>query len=805
MKPRQLLRRKRILIPGTALAAVLFGWFLLPLFFPLPTTLTDNPSASPVLLDRHGKPLHHLVLPDFTRSSPVSLDEVPADLIACTLAAEDKRFRSHSGIDLLATARAAKDALLHRRSVSGASTVTQQLVKLSSPPAPRTLRTKLREALLARHLEMKWSKDQILAAYLNRLPYGNHRTGPAEAARFYFQKPLADLSLGESALLAGLPQAPSRLDPIKHPQRAIARRGIVLDRLAATYDASRISAALAEELNLRPLPEKPLAPWLPASFDPSSGETRLTLDAALQEDVEAIVREELDKLSTSNLKHAAVVVLDNETREILALVSSGDWRDPNGGQINGALVPRSPGSALKPFTWLLAFEKGGLHPGSIVADIPTRFRTKEGLDAPENYDRSFRGPVTVREALACSLNVPAMRALNDLGGPRPLHQLLLDLGLDTIGPDPAPYGLGLTLGNAPVRLLDLTNAYATLAEGGVHGVVRLWTEDPSSVVSAKKDGRWKIVDGNAKGSSAPQSTIHHLPSTISDPPSSICHLSSAFLIAGILADPVARAPSFGRHGPLELPFSCAAKTGTSSDFRDNWCLGFTGRFTVGVWAGNFDNSPMKSLSGVAGAGPVFHRTMLRLHRDEEPQWIERPPGLVEVALDPLTGKRIVDGRWVMADEKARSTVASSSTIHHLPSTISLLPADRLPLASSPSDRDAKGRVLLDSSYSEWFASEHNRRRSQFALATDRPAELPLRILAPRDGTTYFLDPELPNGGILHLATNLPGEATWSSETLEVTPGGVEALARLKPGSHVLTVTDKRNGGCRDVTIHVEER
>lgn len=779
---RKLLFRKRVLLPGTALAAVLFCWFLLPLLFPLPAALTDNPSASPVLLDRHGKPLHHLVLPDFTRSAPVELDEVPADLIACTLAAEDKRFRSHGGIDLLATARAAKDALVHRRSVSGASTITQQLVKLSSPAAPRTLRTKLREALLARHLEMKWSKDQILTAYLNRLPYGNHRTGPAEAARFYFQKPLADLSLGESALLAGLPQAPSRLDPIKHPQRAAARRGIVLDRLAANYDASRISAARAEALNLRPLPEKPLAPWLPASFDPSSAATttRLSLDASLQQDIEAIVREELDKLSASNLKHAAVVVLDNETREILALVSSGDWRDPDGGQINGALVPRSPGSALKPFTWLLAFEKGGLHPGSIVADIPTRFRTKEGLDAPENYDRTFRGPVTVREALACSLNVPAMRALNDLGGPRPLHRLLLELGLGTIGPDPVPYGLGLTLGNAPVRLLDLANAYATLAEGGVHRGVRLWMED----------GRGEMADGNAKPSAAPASVIHH-------PPSTICHLTSAYLIAGILADPVARAPSFGRRGPLELPFPCAAKTGTSSDFRDNWCLGFTARFTVGVWAGNFDNSPMKGLSGVAGAGPVFHRTMLRLHRDEEPEWLVRPAGLVEVALDPLTGKRMEDGGWQTADGSAKGSDASSPIYH--------LPGDRLPLATSPSDRDAEGRVLLDSSYSEWFASDHNRRRSQFALAVDRPAEFPLRILAPRDGATYLLDPELPNGGILHLATNLPGEASWSCETLEITPGGIEALARLRPGSHVLTATDKRNGGRHDVTIRVEER
>ncbi|MCW1922154.1 transglycosylase domain-containing protein [Luteolibacter arcticus] len=768
------MRRKRVMIPAVLLAAGLFAWFVLPWCVPLPAGLTEVP-ASPVLLDRNGKPLHHLVLPDFTRSAPVSLAEVPADLIACTIAAEDKRFRQHGGIDLLATARAAKDAVLHRRAVSGASTITQQLIKLSSPPAKRDLRTKVREALLARHLEMKWSKDQILVAYLNRLPYGNHRTGPAEAARFYFQKPLADLSLGESALLAGLPQAPSRLNPVKHSARALARRDIVLHRLAKNYDTSRTSAARSEALTLRPLPEKEVAPWLP-SFDSGLPITRAqtTIDVDLQGDLEGIVGEELAKLAGSHIKHAAVVVLDNETREILALVSSGDWNDPNGGQINGALTPRSPGSALKPFTWLLAIEKGGLHPASIVADIPTRFRTKEGLDAPENYDRTFRGPVSVREALACSLNVPAMRALNDIGGVRPLHELLLELGIDTIGSDPTSYGLGLTLGNAPVRLLDLTNAYATLAEGGKHRQARLWMAN----------------EADADSSSA-----------ISLPPSAI----SAFLIADILADPIARAPSFGRAGPLELPFRCAAKTGTSSDFRDNWCLGFTRDFTVGVWAGNFDNSPMKGVSGVAGAGPIFHAAMVRLHRDRKPQWLERPEGLVAVAIDPLTGKRIADGGWQMADEKQPDSTTFPVAIRHLKSPLSLIQSDRLPLFASTTDRDSSGRVLLDSSYAEWFASSYNRRRDVFALAEGMPAEAPLRILAPRHGMTYVLDPELPNGGVLHLATNLPGEVVWSCKTLEVSSGGTEAVAKLKPGSHILIATDKRTGVQHDVTIKVEQR
>lgn len=764
MNVRSRLRRKRVLIPGLSLATGAFVWFLLPLLLPLPPDLTENPAASPILRDRHNRPLRHLVLPDSTRSAPVALDQIPADLIACTLAAEDKRFHSHGGIDLLATLRAIKDALLQRQAASGASTITQQLVKLSSPRAPRTLSTKLREALVARHLEMKWSKDLILTAYLNHLPYGNQRTGPAEAARFYFQKPLGDLSLAECALLAGLPQAPSRLDPLKHPDRARARRSVVLDRVAANYDASRISAARAESIRLRPLPEETLAPWLPGFIETHG---RLTLDADLQHDLEAIVREELDKLSHSNLSHAALVVLDNSSREILALVSSGDWHDPRGGQINGALVPRSPGSALKPFTWLLGFEKAGLHPGSIVADIPTRFRTEEGLDAPENYDRSFRGPVSVREALACSLNVPAMRVLNELGGPRPLHQLLLDLGLDSIGPDPAPYGLGLTLGNAPVRLLDLTNAYATLAESGVHRATRLWIEGE-----------------NATDHATPKSEID-------PPPSIICQPSSAYLIADILADPLARAPSFGRGGPLELPFRCAAKTGTSSDFRDNWCLGFTAEFSVGVWAGNFDNSPMKGLSGVAGAGPIFHRAMLRLHRGRSARWLTRPDGLIDVALDPSTGKNVGE----IGQRKTQGIAAS----------IEAVPNDRIPLTASPADRDTEGRVLLDSSYQEWLGSPHNRRRTEFALAEHRPAEQALRILGPRDGSVCLLDPELPNGGLLHLSSNLPKSTRWSSPTLKVFSGGTEAIARLEPGSHILTATDLRNGHRKQVTIHVKPR
>lgn len=760
MKPFRFLRRKRVALPLALAVVWAIAWFVLPFAVPLPDNLSDTAPVSPVVLDRHGRPIHRLTLADATRAETVSLADLPPDFIACTLAAEDKRFRQHGGVDLLAGMRAIKDLAAHRRVVSGASTITQQLVKISSPPCKRTLAAKLRESLGARRLEMTRSKDEILIDYLNRLDYGNRRVGPTEAARFYFQKPLADLSLAECALLAGLPQAPTRLNPLKRPAAALQRRNLILDRLENASRAAlripdsqlRIALAHNEPLNLRPLRETSAAPWLlsqSATRNPQSA-IATTLDLDLQRDVESIVAEELSALRTANLHHAAVVVLHNPTDEILALVTSGDWRDPRGGQINGTWIPRSPGSTLKPFTYLLGFERAGQFPGSILADVPTRFRTPEGLDLPANFDRTHRGPVSIRTALACSLNVPAMRELNLLGGPTPLHRLLTDLGLTTLGDNPTRDGLGLTIGNAPVRLLELTNAYATLARGGDHLSPRLFSTTP-----AEK------------------------PRGLFDP-------AAAYLIADILADPDARAPSFGRHGPLELPFRCAVKTGTSSDFHDNWCIGFTRDFTVGVWAGNFDQTPLGGLSGVAGAGPIFHRTMVRLHRDQAPAWFEPPLGISTIRIDPRTGHRLTDP----GDPRGKTEWC---------------PETSLPLFASPADYASDGKALLDASFGEWFASSANLRRQDFALAADRPASEPLKILAPVDGVVCLLDPELPSGGkTLRLASNLPGITRWSSPTLVLDSTGSEPIARLVPGTHVLAATDPRDGTIRQVTIHVRE-
>jgi penicillin-binding protein 1C len=720
---------------------------VLPFAYQLPPGLAVRPVASPVLLDRHGEPIRHLTSEDFTRAAPVKLSQIPPRLLDCTLAAEDKRFFSHHGIDIFATIRSATDFLQNRRVVSGASTITQQLAKISAPPAPRNLASKFREAMIARRLEMTWEKDRILEAYFARLDYGNLRISPTEAARFYFQKPLDDLSLGEAALLAGLPQAPSRLNPIRHPERAKIRRLAVLERLERTgkYSATEIALAREEPLRLRPLRETSSAPWL-NRFPGVSIHARSTLDLSLQEDIERIVREETAKLKESNLRHAAVVVIDNATGDILAMVSSADWEDPRGGQLHGAMTPRSPGSTLKPFTYLLGFRHLGHLPCTVIADIPTPLRTAQGLHLPENYDRRYRGPVTIRHALACSLNVPALRELDALGGPEKLQGFLESLGVSTLDGSATEYGLGLTLGNAPVRLLELTNAYAAIARLGMFLPTRLFMDHEIP------DGK-KLIDPTA-----------------------------CWLIADILSDKAARAPAFSTGSPLDLPFLCAVKTGTSSDFRDNWCVGFTPEFTVGVWAGNFENQPMKNISGVSGAGPIFHRTLVRAHRDTPPTWFVRPEGGEAVESDTRTGKRLAPGD------------------HPEFSAIEWLPPGTGIANAAPNDYDESGRALLPAIYADWFASAQNQRRHELALDTAAGNEIPLEILRPRDQSTLLLDPELPGSGAdLKLLTNVPEHTAWASETLPIEGD----TAKLSPGTHTLTATDTRDGKVQRVTITVK--
>ena len=367
------------------------------------------------------------------------------------------------------------------------------------------------------------------------------------------------------------------------------------------------------------------------------------------------------------------------------------------------------------------------------------------MQLPENYDRRYRGPVTIRHALACSLNVPALRELDALGGPEKLQSFLQSLGISSLGGSSTEYGLGLTLGNAPVRLLELTNAYAAIARRGDFLPTRLFMEQE---ISAGKD----LIDPAA-----------------------------CWLIADILSDKAARAPSFPNGGPLDLPFPCAVKTGTSSDFRDNWCVGFTPEFTVGVWAGNFENQPMKNISGVSGAGPIFHRSLVRAHRDTQPTWFARPDGGERVEADTRTGKRLPP-----------CELPTFSVKEWLP------PGTGIP-GASPTDYDESGRAKLPPVYAEWYASEQNLRRQELVIDTVANP-VPLQILRPLNHSTILLDPELPgNGSTLRLLTNLPEFVKWSCETLAIE--GIEV--RLSIGRHIFVATDLRDGSRHQVTVTVK--
>lgn len=661
-----------------------------------------------------------------------------------TLAAEDKRFHEHGGIDFRATARALRDSWDQGRFVSGASTITQQTVKLSSEKSSRSLPTKLRECLTARHVEMSHSKDEILTAYFNHLDYGNLSQGPLQAARQYFGKPLSQLSLAECALLAGLPQAPSRLNPRRNPDAAIKRRNWVLDRMAVVWgaDDDRIARAKAEPLLLSTGRTPTAAPHLVQLMRRSSGKSgaeniRTTISSSLQRDVNEIVRKQVKALSNKHIQHAAVVVIHNPTGEVLALVGSPDFHQENSGQIDATRTPRSPGSALKPFTYLLAFENGGMTPATIIEDIPTRFADVRGEKDFVNYDRHHKGPVTIHHALANSLNVPAVRTLNAVGGAGGLLKTLQSFGITTLNEPAIHYGLGLTLGSGPVTLLELTNAYASLGRMGVYKPVTFFPDTP-------------LEDKH------------------------IASYQSCWMLAQTMTNNAARSSAFGTHSHLRLPFPCAVKTGTSTDFRDNWCLGFTAEFTVGVWVGNLDNTPMRGISGVSGAGPVFKATMLRLHRDHPPTWFKRPAAMMVCHIDPHTGKR-----HPKATEKTLRLT---------------LPVTHVPLPSRKSDYDDKGRVYLDERYSGWLAKEAD--KAQFVASDTQHSTLdiqqtPLRILSPSREAEYLLDPDLPdNGTHLLLKTDFPGKVTWISETLTISRDGSQYTATLTPGKHTLTARDQ---------------
>ncbi len=549
----------------------------------------ELPLPSVQLYDRNAVPLRGLLSTTQTYYQPVRLEQISPWLVSAVIAAEDKRFYTHNGVDVWAVMRAAWQNAAQGEVVSGASTITQQLARQIAP-RPKTWWGKLTEAARATYLETQLTKEEILEQYFNRLEFGNLTQGVEAASRFYFHTDAADLSVAQAAFLAGLVKSPTYYNPLKHPKRALKRRNYVLKQMYqhGILDSETYRLAQTEKLPLNTLPRPFAAPHWTQFIKPylptDSTAIYTTLDYTLQAYIEQVIKTNLAHLARQHVTNAAVVVLDNMRGEVLAYIGSADFTDTaHSGQVDGVRALRQPGSALKPFVYGLALEQGKLTAASLLSDTDTFF---EGGFRPRNYDENFHGAVSVRQALACSYNIPAVKAAEQTGVEN-LLLLLRNAGITSLGKPADFYGLGLALGNGEVRLLELTNAYATLARGGVFL--------PLQVAIRPR----VALPGKA---------------------TRVLQETTAYILTDILKDNQARAAAFGLNSPLSVPFEMAAKTGTSKDYKDNFAVGYTPRWTIGVWVGNFDASPMRQVSGITGAGPILHDVAIYMqqHYPSEP-------------------------------------------------------------------------------------------------------------------------------------------------------------------------------------------
>ncbi len=669
-------------------------------------------------VDRNGALLGTILGRDDRHTIAVPLERIAPAFLAALRATEDRRFVAHGALDPLAAVRAAASALFTRRLPSGASTLDMQLAR-TLVPVDDSLRGKIVETLVAQRLENGLTKAQILEAYANRAPMGSNLYGVEAAARTYFGVSACCLDLAQAALLAALPNDPVRLDPYDHPAVARGRQRLVLARMraAGAIDAEAEAAAAREQLTFAPrgagiVDAAHFLFALAPRVAPGRERVRTTLDRSLQRFVERQMRDVVARLSGNDVGQAAAIVIDNATGQILAYAGSLDYfDDAQLGRNDGVQALRAPGSALKPFLYELALERRDVRPTTILADVPVTYALPDARAyRPLDYSQRFMGPVRVRIALANSLNVPAVRVLAKVGV-RAFLDRLRALGFAHLAKSPDYYGLGLTLGGGEVSLYELARAYATLARGGTPLRLAATIDDAvapdPATAAAPGDPAWAYV-------------------------------------TDVLSDPVARAPAFGTNSILSLPFPAAVKTGTSSDFRDTWTAGFTRDYTVAVWVGNFDGHPMRGVSGVTGAAPLWSRIMLHLYESHDARPFAPPRGYLRRPICATTGTRPLAGCPAVVLEW-------------------LDRGDRDVLARAPGDVPP-GHV-----YDTWL------------LAQPARAKLPTRILFPHDGDRFVADPAARLA--VEVAGAQPARVTLDGRTVRGA-GGVYTVA-VTSGSHEL--------------------
>lgn len=639
-------RRIYLWVAGVLLAALAFSglgvfWLYrdLPDIDTLPARL-HTPSVR--ILDRNGRLLYEALDEQSGRHTVVALERIPLACQSAAVATEDRSFYRNPGFDLRGVLRSVWINLRGGEALAGGSTITQQaarnLLMDDKERGERTLRRKLREVVLAWELTRKFSKDDILAMYLNQTYYGGMAYGIEAAAQTFYGKPVERLDLAECALLAGLPQAPALYNPFSDLEAARKRQAIVLGLMeeAGMISPEDLSLAERERLVFAEQPYPIEAPHFVMQvrsqidgllsqqevYDLGGLEVRTTIDLDWQKHAERAVLRQIEAMQRSSqglghdMNNAALVALDPKNGDILAMVGSPDYFDPeHGGAINMALSPRQPGSALKPLVYAAALDPheagGGWTAATMLLDVQTAFVTRAGKAyVPANYDLREHGPVLLREALGSSLNIPAVRTLEHVGLDQ-LFSLSRKTGLTTLG-DPQEYDLSVALGGGAVRLLDLTSAYAAFASEGVRVQSRYILEisdlGGNEVYKAPDPARTRVIDARV-----------------------------AWLISDILSDNNARRLGFGVNSVLRLDRPAAVKTGTTTNFHDNWTLGYTPDLVVGVWAGNTDYKPMREVNGLTGAAPIWHEFMRTVLAGRPKDWFVRPQGLVQVEVCALSG------------------------------------------------------------------------------------------------------------------------------------------------------------------------
>ncbi len=616
---------------------VLFAWYARDL--PAPGKLSQVSENATVFYDRNGKILFEL-FKDKNRL-PVQMNEIAQSLKQATIAIEDKNFYKHGGISQMGILRSAFNLLLTRRISGGGSTITQQLIKTVLLDSRQTASRKIKEIILAISVEGKYTKDQILEMYLNEIPYGGSFVGIGSASKGYFNKSPKDLTVVESAILAGLPQSPSYYSPFIGKKDAWkSRTKDVLRRMREdkyiTSDKEKQALAQLDSIVFSSSKMSINAPHfvffvkeqIEKEFGPKILEQGLkiktTLSLDVQTSVEKIIKEEINAIKKEYLVgNGSGVILDTKTNEILAMVGSYDFNNEEYGKFNAALGLRQPGSSIKPITYAVAFEKG-YTPATTLMDVQTVFSSKGQEDyIPVNYDGKFHGPVQLRFALGNSFNIPAVKLLA-MVGISDFLQKANQMGLESLAPtqdNMNRFGLSITLGGGEVTLLDITSAFSVFARGGIkkelQSILEVKDYKNKLIYSAKKSKETKVLS----------------PET-------------SFLVSHILSDNNAREIEFGLGSYLNIPGkTVAVKTGTTDDKRDNWAVGFTKGVTVGIWVGNNDNTKMnpRISSGATGASPIWYKTMGMLLKKYSDGIMDKPEKVEALTIDALFGGLPKDG------------------------------------------------------------------------------------------------------------------------------------------------------------------